>query len=626
MKKVLLTALILSLLLPLVSMFNIPTFAAVPMSEDMGGYENLCLTYTFRTSNSYDYGRHYEKDLMPYVSYIDKSGNIKDYFFDSYLFLPCMDFGPSGARMHVDVNNPTKAIDWTAYVEDTFYQGANVDALETAFGKAKDALDDSDKKAGVFFTILYPCANATNFGTLGGKKLNFSKTEDRKYAIKWIIDEQIKLFNEGNYNNLELVGFYWLEEFLVNDDDVELFQYASEYLHSKGLKFIWIPWYQADGFAKWKTLGIDVACMQPNQYWMGYFDPNRVTTSANISKKHGMGMEIELDARVTQDDYYNRYLDYLEGGLETGMMNGVKMYYQDGKPAVYYQAANSSDERYRSVYDLTYKYAKGTLTKEDITAVRPDIDSNYVDDIDFTESILLSGITWFSIGKSYTGCASYVDGNGMAYQDVDGKELTDGIIAKEAVSTDWHAFHTSIRDRDWRMSVIIDLGETRDDITNFAAHFDNRQEYGIGAPTNILLYYSVDGENYRYINAVDLIMDSTDSCINYKCSPITARYIKLSFVPADKGFVFCSEFLVGTSLETEENDGGNTNDNSQDNENDNVDNSGTENSDTDADSENKNNNDKKSNNTGLIITIVVAVVVLIAVVVVVVIIIKKRRK
>ena len=161
---------------------------------------------------------------MPYTAYLDKNGNIKDFFFDSYLFLPCMDFGPSGARMHVDVNNPTKAIDWTTYVEDTFHKGANVDALEEAFGATKKALGDSEKKAGAFFTILYPCTSATNFGTLSGKQLNFSKMEDRKYAVKWIIDEQMKLFNERNYQNIELVGFYWLEEFVLSNADKELFQ------------------------------------------------------------------------------------------------------------------------------------------------------------------------------------------------------------------------------------------------------------------------------------------------------------------------------------------------------------------------------------------------------------------
>ena len=36
----------------------------VPTADDMGGYENVCLTYTYRR-NGADNGRHYESDLLP---------------------------------------------------------------------------------------------------------------------------------------------------------------------------------------------------------------------------------------------------------------------------------------------------------------------------------------------------------------------------------------------------------------------------------------------------------------------------------------------------------------------------------------------------------------------------------
>ncbi len=509
----------------------------------LGGYENINLTYTFRYGSS-SMGRHSESDFMPYVAYLDTQGNIKDYFFDSYLFLPCMGYGPSGARMHTDAGNPTKAIDWTTYVEDTFAPYANVNALETAFGKVKSTLGDKDKKAGVFLTILYPAKTATNFGTLGGKSLNFSKTEDRKYAIKWMIDEQIKLYNNAGYKNLELVGFYWLEEFLVDNDDVELMQYTSSYLHSKGLKFIWIPWYVATGYNIHETLGFDVACMQPNLFWMEYTDPNRVENSIRISKEYGLCMEMELDFRVSQPYYYNRYLYYLEGGMNGGMMDEVKMYYQDTGPGVYYSACYSADGLFRSVYDLTYKYAKGTLTKRDIDYYRPEgVDDNFVSNIGFND--IYNSAKWVSIGKSYTGCHSYVDGNGMPYQEVSGKELTDGIIASEELSTDWFAFHTSIRDNQGRYSITVDLGEVVNGLAHFAAHFDNKQLYGIGAPSDIQIYTSTDGVNFTYYDTAELEMDQNYSAFYIEGAPVSARYIKMSIGHFDKSFVFCSEFLVG---------------------------------------------------------------------------------
>lgn len=608
MKKFLLIFLTISIIS---SLFSISAVAKdVPNADDLNGYENVCLTYTFRTSGR-DNGRHYKGDLLPYTAYCDKNGKILDFFFDSYLFLPCMDFGPTGARMHVDTANPTKALDWTTYVNDTFHEGANVDALEQAFGETKAALGNTEEKAGVFFTILYPATSAKNFGSLGGKNLDFSKIEDRKYAIKWIIDEQIKLFNENNYQHLELVGFYWLEEYLLNESDVELFQYTSKYLKSLGLKFIWIPWYCANGYNRWEQLGFDVACMQPNMYWMGNCDPFRVEESVDISAWHGLSMEIEVDARVTSDDYFNRYLYYLEGGLNSQMMNSVKMYYQDGKPGIYYQACFSSNDRFRTVYDLTYKYAKGTLTQEDIDSNRPEgFNENYVDEINMNE-LLFSGIKWVSAGKSYTGCASYVDGNGLAYQNVDGKELTDSKIAKYQLTTDWHAFHTSIRDNEGKMSVTVDLGEVRDDITDFAAHFDNRQDYGIGTPEDIQIYVSEDGTNFKKVAEPQLIFDKENSCFHYECAPITARYVKMALEPSSSPFVFCSEFLVGAKSDKE----------SIISESNGEDNASDVNFNKDSDLQNK--NDVVLNKLIIIAIVTISTVIIVSVVLII---IKRRKK
>ncbi len=511
--------------------------------DDLGGYENVNLTYTFRYYNS-DRGKHTESDFMPYVAYLDKNGKIKDYFFDSYLFLPCVGSGPSGASMHADLSNPTKATDWNAYVNDTFATNANVNALNSAFGKVKSELGDSDKKAGVIFTLLYPSRTATNFGSLGGKSLNFSKIDDRKYAIKWMIDEQIKRFEQANCKNLELVGFYWLEEYLVEEGDVELLQYASEYLHSKGLRFVWIPWYKADGYTRHEEIGFDVTCMQPNLFWLGFTDPNRVNDCAKECKKRGMCMEIELDFKVSQKYYFNRYLYYLEDGMKSGMMDEIKMYYQDTGPGVYYSACYSKESLFRSVYDLTYKYAKGTLTQSDIDKSRPEgMEDNYVSDVNFDE--IMDRADWVSIGKSYTGCRSYTDGSGTGYQEVSGNELTDGIIASEELSTDWFAFYNTIRDNEGRFSITVDLGKVTNGLKHFAAHFDNKQLYAIGTPLDIKIYTSTDGSSFKYYGSPKLMLDPEYSAFYMNGDAVSARYVKLSIGSCDKLFIFCSEFLVG---------------------------------------------------------------------------------
>ncbi|MBR5286118.1 MAG: DUF4855 domain-containing protein, partial [Clostridia bacterium] len=502
-------------------------------------YENLVLTYT-HNPNRDDYGRHYPEDLKPYVAYLDENGKAQDFFFDSYLFLPCMSYGPSSARMHYDASNPTKAIDWTNYVEDTFYKGANVDALETAFGEAKAELNDSSRKAGVVLTILYPGVEAADkFGSLGGKSLDFRKIEDRKYAIKWIIDEQLKLFNERNYEHLELIGFYWLEEYVYTGAkgsvDRELFLYASEYLHSKGLKFVWIPWYRSNGYSFWQSLGIDAVTMQPNMFWQENVDKKRVENCLNDCVNFGMGLELEIDGKALKSgEYYNRYLDYLEGGIKFGADKSIKMYYQDGKQAVFYAACYSKDERARSVYDLTYKYSQGILTQNDIDSRRSDtfsIDSN---------------VDWVSKDKPYVATKAYSDGTVIDYQNNDGKELTDGVIGASELGSEWHAFHKSLLDKDGRMSVTIDLGEVRNDLTHFMMHFSNVNAYGIGSPTDdIQILISEDGESFELLATPELQYVDIVSYVNYVCKPVSARYVKFSLINGTYNFVFCSEALVG---------------------------------------------------------------------------------
>ncbi len=540
MKKVLSLIITFAMLFAALSAFSFTVQADFPNPDEMMlGYENLVLTYT-HNPNRADKGAHNVEDLKPYVGYYDANGQIIDYFFDSYLFLPCVANGITGARLHYDPANPTKAADWIDYVEGTFTEGLNVDALEVAFGNAKQELGDtSDKKAGVVLTILYPGVDAkSNFGALGGKSLDFSKMEDRKYAIKWIIDEQLKLYNERDYQNLELIGFYWLEEYLYSgaqgNIDKELFKYASDYLHSLGLKFVWIPWYCSNGYDKWQELGVDAITMQPNMFWQQVADRNRVGDCLVYCENLGMGMEMEVSNSVfSSSEYFNRYLDYLQGGVESGAMNSVKMYYQDGKEGVYFNAYNSDNERGRAVYDLTYKYAKGILTLDDINSFRS------------PQFELPGNVKWRSIGKKYVATQAYTDGSSLGYQQIDGKELTDGVIGVSELDTEWHGFHKTLLDPDGRMSATIDLGAIYTDLTHFVGHFSHVQAHGIADPRDIRIEISTDGENYTLLATPEIETRDIAAYVIYHTEPVSARYVKFSFMNSSANFVFCSEVMAG---------------------------------------------------------------------------------
>ncbi|MEG1743774.1 MAG: DUF4855 domain-containing protein, partial [Clostridia bacterium] len=226
---------------------------------------------------------------MPHVAYIDKQGNIKDTFFDAFLFLPYTAFNYS--------NNAKTANGWHEYVNNVFEPEHNLAALDIATANVKKSLSLKDYKVKVFFSILYTFTTSEKFGDLcgDGKILNFKKIEDRKTAIKWTVDEYIRRYNEGGYPNTQLGGFYWFEEFIAFADphEMELLRFAREYIHSLNLKIFWIPYYQSSGFSDWQELGFDIACMQPNYAFNKDIPVSRLYDNAETTKKLGMCVEME---------------------------------------------------------------------------------------------------------------------------------------------------------------------------------------------------------------------------------------------------------------------------------------------------------------------------------------------
>ena len=68
------------------------------------------------------------------------------------------------------------------------------------------------------------------------------------------------------------------------------------------MMFIWIPYFQAAGWSDWRSLGFDVATMQPN--WAFHSHPGLNNSAelfakvANDTSCAGMGVEMELPLSV----------------------------------------------------------------------------------------------------------------------------------------------------------------------------------------------------------------------------------------------------------------------------------------------------------------------------------------
>ena len=319
--------------------------------DDFLGVNNMLLSYNHDPASASG-GKTTAEEYMPFVGYYDRGGKLADTFFDSFLFLPY------GA--YVNEENGDFAA-WNAYVDNVFAEDANINARSEAAERVSEGLG-RDVRVSVFFSILYTWPDKTSFGDVDddGVIEDFSKAEDRKKAIKWIIDEQLSRFEAGGYDNLDLLGFYWYEEQVTYTDphELELIRYASDYVHSLGYKLMWIPWYCAPGYTDWKELGFDMACMQPNYAFSGQATVERLYDNAETTRRLGMCVEIEIGQYDAQADIL-RYKEYLAVGAETGYMDAVKCYYQAGMPGAFYAAWKSADPFVNSVYHDTYLFAKG---------------------------------------------------------------------------------------------------------------------------------------------------------------------------------------------------------------------------------------------------------------------------
>lgn len=299
---------------------------------------------------------------LAYVAYLEK-GEIKDTYFDGFMYLPYVKYLYSGGQK----KELTKA-EWEAWNDWQFMADYNFDALDVAVDETKAALGlDEDYSVGTYLSLFYPVYGATNFGELNGKQMDFTKIEDRKAVLKWFVDIQLEAFKAKGYDSVRLSGFYWfVEEMSGSDPHVqELCNYICDYIRSLGYQTTWIPYFNASGNTSWKQFGFDTACLQPNYAFNEEIPLERIYDAANLAKLYGMSIEIEIES-TSDVKWVNRYRDYLYAGADIGFMTeSVHMYYLAGMPGAIYNAYVSSNPDINCIYRETYLFIKGKLGAPD---------------------------------------------------------------------------------------------------------------------------------------------------------------------------------------------------------------------------------------------------------------------
>ena len=289
---------------------------------------------------------------LKHQAYLDEQGNIQDTFYDSVLFCPSNSFPfTSDVKFNADL-----------YRADMFTEGLNLYAWDEAARQVQEAIPGT-ADATVWLNLMCPDNDDTCPDVDGdGKAEDLSTPEGRLSYLKYQVDEYLKAWDEADFEHISLLGFYWNNETIHKDNlamEKTVIGGINAYIHEKGYKSFWCPYYSAYGTWLWQELGFDVACLQPN-YMFYVTEPTRLTSTADTARLYGMCVEIEIEV-ISGEGSVGKYREYLREGFDSGYMHSVKLYYVSGTPSAIASAYDSEDPLAHSVYEDTYLYAKEKL-------------------------------------------------------------------------------------------------------------------------------------------------------------------------------------------------------------------------------------------------------------------------
>lgn len=327
-----------------------------PGTPQVGGIRDLCLIYHGTKKRT----AWTKEALMPYVTYVDAEGKPQGWLFDSFLFI---EFATdNGAWLHAyrEAEAQATAEDWAWLADCWFREQTGLIGMEQAVGEASRLLGETDYTVSIVITMPKAMEQITAFGPLEGqeKVLDFSNAHGQHAAMSWYIERVLTQWQEQEYEHLKLAGFYWLSESISREDHA-LVRWTAEYLHERGQKLYWIPYYGARGVNDWQELGIDAVMLQPNYFFREETPLERLLGAAKRADRHGTGIEIEFDMRaLTSESFRQRFYAYLDAGVKYGWMNGALLGYYEGGSAVKLFAESPGVGR--ELYDAVYRFVKGT--------------------------------------------------------------------------------------------------------------------------------------------------------------------------------------------------------------------------------------------------------------------------
>jgi hypothetical protein len=324
------------------------------LSPKQAGFHHCALIY-----DSPVRGVH---ELTPYVIRTLPNGDVRpgEWLFDAYLFL--IFSTPGGLRTD---SGPTRMMDWQYCLDRWFTKGRDLAALDEVIEQAARASGKAPAPRQVMLTIPYLNREVHDFGDVDhdGRMEDLATPAGRQAVVSWYRDEAVRRFAEAKYRHLKLWGFYWMAEG-VSEKDAATVRAVADAVHGAGLRFLWIPWFSAPGWERWKELGFDAAVMQPNYAFKssthkGRVRRNRLDVNAAKARSVGMGVEMEAGSILRSTMDRQPFLHYLVDGApgRLGYQQGAMAYYLETR--IVEDACYSTKADQRALYERLADFVAG---------------------------------------------------------------------------------------------------------------------------------------------------------------------------------------------------------------------------------------------------------------------------
>jgi uncharacterized protein DUF4855 len=291
-------------------------------------------------------------DLIHLLAVVDTSGRPTGRLCDGVMLV---EYEATSGRYYMPWPNGKVANgdDWTRYLDSLFQRGGALIRLDSATAAVERALGNTGGRTNVVVMVPYPPPSKDTL-RFEGRSYPLDSDVSRAAAAGAFIHSVRGRIDSMRLAHLTLSGFYWMNEGITAADTALLPQVASN-VHALGLRFYWIPSFDAPGAARWHALGFDDAWLQPNYFFHPDVPATRLDSALARAETAGMGIELELDRRMFGLfgggwQFADRVLPYLSAIEASPALRQRSIAIYDGGGALQL-LARSRDAWHRAMYE-----------------------------------------------------------------------------------------------------------------------------------------------------------------------------------------------------------------------------------------------------------------------------------